>query len=257
MGILFLIYISLLISILIHEVGHLLAICWVGHKLNEFSVGPFSIKWSTTGYSIKPRFSLFTGLVGYDRIIRKTSWRNEALIIVSGTLGNFIVGGGFLLYYHLYSSNGLIAIIGWTSILLGFLNFFPSKINLSDLESDMHRLISMISFRNNIAKIKTYEIEHKFEKVSLKFSSELKSEKAQIEFFNDDVTPMNFVVSVINSYFTLDVFSAAITMLSIHNQGTAKLGWMELNIAREICDSINMEAQAHGYPFRCKVSLTD
>lgn len=257
MEILILFYISLLSSILVHEVGHLLAVFGVGHKLSEFSVGPFSIKRLTTGYSIEPRFSFFTGIVAYDRIIRKTSWRNEVLIIVSGILANFIVGSGFLLYYHLYSSNGLIAIIGWTSILLGFINLLPGKLKVTNLESDMNRLIGMISFRNNIAKIKTYEIKHTFEKVPLKCSSELNLEKSQIEFFNDDVTPMNFVVSVINSYFTLDVFSAAMTMFLIHNQGSAKLGWMELNIAREICNSINMEAQAHGYPFRCTISSND
>jgi ATP-dependent Clp protease adapter protein ClpS len=256
MEILLLLYSSLILAILIHEIGHLLAVAYANHKVVEFSVGPVSVKNSDAGYSIKPRASLFTGVVAYKRTHGTATWGNEILIISAGVIANIITGTALVTYYHLASSNGIIAILGWASILLGLLNLLPMHSKELRLDSDAKRFFSILEFKKSISQAKKYDLGEPNVRVKFQPSREKNSEHVQIELLNDSTTPMDFVVDTIKTFLNFNEFSAVLLMLSIHNDGDAKLGWLDIDAARKLSDQINNEARTRGFPFQCRVLTT-
>lgn len=256
MEILLLLYFSLILAILIHEIGHLLAVIYANHEIIEFSVGPVSVKNSDAGYSIRPRASLFTGVVTYKRTHGTATWGNEILIISAGVIANIATGTALIIYYHLASSNGLIAISGWTSVLLGVLNLFPTHSKELRLDSDAKRLFSIIAFKKSISQAKKYDLVVPNVRVKFQPASEANPEHVQIELLNDSTTPMDFVVDTIKTFLNFNDFSAVLLMLSIHNDGDAKLGWLDIDVAKKLSEQINNEARTRGFPFQCRVLTT-
>ena len=253
MEILVLLYFSLILAILIHETGHLLAVIITNHKPIEFSVGPIIVKHSETGYSISLRASLLTGLVAYQRPLGEATWASEILIISSGVIANFVVGGILATYYHFASSNGLIAIAGWASLLVGILNLFPTHIKQLKLDSDARRFFNILKLRKETSKLNKYGLSAPNTQVKLKPPSAATPGKVQLKFLNDDLTPIDFVVDTIKTHLNFRDFSAILLMLSIHHDGEAKLGWLDHDVAKIVAGQINGEARIRGFPFRCRV----
>ena len=55
---------------------------------------------------------------------------------------------------------------------------------------------------------------------------------------NDDFTPMDFVTLVLTEVFHLDLETAYLTMLAIHNEGKAKVGKFSKEVAETKADHI-------------------
>ncbi len=66
--------------------------------------------------------------------------------------------------------------------------------------------------------------------------------------YNDDYTPMEFVVQLIQRVFAKDELSATQIMLRIHNQGQAVCGQYPKDIAETKAAQVVSIAQEHGYP---------
>ncbi len=255
MEILALYYFSFLVAILIHELGHLISVLIVGHKVIEFSVGPICIKWLENKYIIRPRKWIFTGLVSYERKLYKTTWGKEVLIISGGILANILIGLSFIFYYCLISDDGFIIILGWVSLILGFINFIPTHIKNLGLDSDAKRFLTMLAFKKAISKNRKYDLKKPLIDVSLQSKDRDNPNKVQIEFLNDDITRMDFVVDIFKTYLNLDDYGSAVIMLDIHNNGSVKVGWFEAEEAKKLTEQIEIEAMKHGFPFQCNVSI--
>ena len=73
----------------------------------------------------------------------------------------------------------------------------------------------------------------------------------QIRFLNDDVTPMAFVVEVLEEVFKMTREQATEAMLATHRRGTYVVAMMEKADAEEAVRVIHEGARQLGYPFKC------
>jgi ATP-dependent Clp protease adapter protein ClpS len=73
-----------------------------------------------------------------------------------------------------------------------------------------------------------------------------------VEILNDNATPMEFVTSVLVSYFGLSPEDSNRTMLQIHRQGGALLPTSSLAEAQQIAEQITAEAARRGHPLVCR-----
>lgn len=70
---------------------------------------------------------------------------------------------------------------------------------------------------------------------------------------NDDFTPMEFVVQVLQSVFFMDQARATQVMLEVHHQGGAICGTFTRDVARMKARRVQMLAEQQQYPLRCRV----
>lgn len=77
-----------------------------------------------------------------------------------------------------------------------------------------------------------------------------------IEILNDNVTPMEFVTSVLTAYLGLTPENAHRTMLQVHSQGGALLATSTPDDARRIAALISAEAAGQGHPLVCRAVLS-
>ena len=74
---------------------------------------------------------------------------------------------------------------------------------------------------------------------------------AEVRILNDDVTPMDFVVDVVQKVFGKEFEAAERVMLETHHEGSGVCGIYPLDIAeakvREVLDA----AHEHNYPLQC------
>ena len=70
---------------------------------------------------------------------------------------------------------------------------------------------------------------------------------------NDDYTPMDFVVEVLESFFNLSREKATQIMLTVHTQGQAVCGIYTKDIAETKAEQVNRFSQEHQQPLLCKI----
>lgn len=70
---------------------------------------------------------------------------------------------------------------------------------------------------------------------------------------NDDFTPMEFVVDVLQQHLGLDVESAVRVMLEVHREGRAIAGRFPADVAVDKAERLRATARQAGHPFRCAV----
>ena len=70
---------------------------------------------------------------------------------------------------------------------------------------------------------------------------------------NDDYTPMDFVVEILCSFFSMDKETATQVMLTIHCKGKATCGLYPRDIAETKCEMTNQLARENEYPLLCSV----
>ncbi|MDO4223858.1 MAG: ATP-dependent Clp protease adapter ClpS [Acinetobacter sp.] len=73
----------------------------------------------------------------------------------------------------------------------------------------------------------------------------------QVVLLNDDFTPMDFVVDVLQHYFALDAEQATEIMLMIHYQGKGIAGVYPKDIAETKAHQVVQHARAEGHPLLC------
>lgn len=73
----------------------------------------------------------------------------------------------------------------------------------------------------------------------------------QVVLLNDDYTPMEFVVAVIQEFFSKDRETATQIMLKIHMEGRGVCGVFSKDIAATKVDQVMEAAQKSGHPLQC------
>jgi ATP-dependent Clp protease adaptor protein ClpS len=73
----------------------------------------------------------------------------------------------------------------------------------------------------------------------------------QVVMLNDDYTPMEFVVMVLQQYFQRDLETATLIMLKIHHEGRAVCGVYPKDIAATKVELVVAAARRVGHPLQC------
>ena len=73
----------------------------------------------------------------------------------------------------------------------------------------------------------------------------------QVILLNDDYTPMEFVVSVLQEYFNKDRETAMQIMLKVHRDGKGVCGVFPKDIAATKVDLVMAYARQAGHPLQC------
>ena len=73
----------------------------------------------------------------------------------------------------------------------------------------------------------------------------------QVVLLNDDFTPMEFVVLVLQEFFNKDREAATQIMLKIHLQGKGVCGVFPKDIAATKVDQVQAAAREAGHPLQC------
>ena len=75
----------------------------------------------------------------------------------------------------------------------------------------------------------------------------------QVVLLNDDFTPMEFVVYILQSIFGYDHERSTQIMLAVHTKGKGVCGIFSKEIAEMKCNEINNLAQAHEHPLLSEI----
>ena len=73
----------------------------------------------------------------------------------------------------------------------------------------------------------------------------------QVIMLNDDYTPMEFVVMVLQEYFRMNLESATHVMLKIHHEGRAVCGVFTKDIAATKVELVLAASRRAGHPLQC------
>lgn len=73
----------------------------------------------------------------------------------------------------------------------------------------------------------------------------------QVLMLNDDFTPMEFVVMVLQEYFRHDLDTATLIMLKIHHEGRGVCGVFSKDIAATKVELVSAAAKSAGHPLQC------
>lgn len=73
----------------------------------------------------------------------------------------------------------------------------------------------------------------------------------QVVLLNDDFTPMDFVVVVLETFFNMDRERATQVMLHVHTRGKGVCGVFTREVAETKVTQVNEFARAHQHPLLC------
>jgi len=73
----------------------------------------------------------------------------------------------------------------------------------------------------------------------------------KVLLLNDDFTPMDFVVEVLQRFFRMDRESATQVMLNVHTKGKGVCGVFTYEIAETKVAQVNDYAKKHQHPLLC------
>jgi ATP-dependent Clp protease adaptor protein ClpS len=75
----------------------------------------------------------------------------------------------------------------------------------------------------------------------------------KVLLLNDDYTPMEFVVMVLQRFFRMDIEQATRVMLHVHQRGVGVCGVFTLEVAETKVSQVMDCARAHQHPLQCAV----
>jgi len=93
------------------------------------------------------------------------------------------------------------------------------------------------------SKIRVQEAEPKLKEPSL----------YKVIMHNDDFTPMEFVVAVLEHFFYMERAKAISVMFEVHTAGKAVCGEFSKDIAETKVDMVVEYARRHGHPLVCTI----
>lgn len=73
----------------------------------------------------------------------------------------------------------------------------------------------------------------------------------QVMLLNDDYTPMEFVIAVLQEYFHKDRAVATEIMLRVHHEGRGTCGIFPKDIASTKVELVLSHARSQGHPLQC------
>ncbi|GKT12415.1 MAG: ATP-dependent Clp protease adaptor protein ClpS [Thiomicrorhabdus sp.] len=79
--------------------------------------------------------------------------------------------------------------------------------------------------------------------------------KYQVVLLNDDYTPMDFVVEVLQQFFGIDELKASTIMLAVHHDGKGICGVFSREVAEMKVQQVNAYARAHKHPLMCQLEV--
>lgn len=79
----------------------------------------------------------------------------------------------------------------------------------------------------------------------------------RVIMLNDDYTPMEFVVHVLESFFGMDREKATRTMLEVHTNGKAVCGIYTRDIAETKAAQVIDYAQQNQHPLQCNIEAVE
>jgi ATP-dependent Clp protease adaptor protein ClpS len=75
----------------------------------------------------------------------------------------------------------------------------------------------------------------------------------QVVMLNDDYTPMDFVVQILQVYFGKTLEEATKIMLDIHTKGSGVCGIYTLEVAETKVAQVRRAVQKHQHPLQCMI----
>ncbi|SDI71697.1 ATP-dependent Clp protease adaptor protein ClpS [Billgrantia gudaonensis] len=79
----------------------------------------------------------------------------------------------------------------------------------------------------------------------------------KVVLHNDDFTPMEFVVEVLQTFFHMDGETAVQVMMTVHTRGKATCGIFTRDIAETKSHQVNQYARECQHPLLCDTEATD
>lgn len=79
----------------------------------------------------------------------------------------------------------------------------------------------------------------------------------KVLMLNDDYTPMDFVVEILERFFAMSREKATRVMLTVHIQGKAVCGVYTRDIAETKAAQVNQYAREHQHPLLCEVEAVE
>ena len=79
----------------------------------------------------------------------------------------------------------------------------------------------------------------------------------KVLLMNDDYTPMEFVIHVLETFFGMAREKAIQIMLAVHTSGSAVVGIYPRDIAETKSETVNEYARANQHPLLSTVEMTD
>ena len=74
-----------------------------------------------------------------------------------------------------------------------------------------------------------------------------------VVLLNDDYTPMDFVIEILQQYFALNLDQATQVMLTVHYEGKGIAGVYPRDIAETKANLVNNYARSQGHPLLCQI----
>jgi len=84
-----------------------------------------------------------------------------------------------------------------------------------------------------------------------------KPPKYQVVMLNDDFTPMEFVVGILETFFHMDRELAVRVMLKVHTEGRAVCGVFTKDVAETKMYQVNQYARENEHPLMCEIEPAD
>ena len=78
-----------------------------------------------------------------------------------------------------------------------------------------------------------------------------------VVLMNDDYTPMDFVIEILQQYFALNLDQATQVMLTVHYEGKGIAGVYPRDIAETKANQVNNYARTQGHPLLCQIEPKD
>ena len=79
----------------------------------------------------------------------------------------------------------------------------------------------------------------------------------KVIMLNDDYTPMEFVVEILEMFFGMDREKATSTMLAVHTQGRAVCGIYSRDVAETKAAQVNQCARDNEHPLLCEIEAVE
>ncbi|MCJ8512147.1 ATP-dependent Clp protease adapter ClpS [Acinetobacter lwoffii] len=78
-----------------------------------------------------------------------------------------------------------------------------------------------------------------------------------VVLLNDDYTPMEFVIEILQQYFAMNLDQATQVMLTVHYEGKGVAGVYPRDIAETKANQVNNYARSQGHPLLCQIEPKD
>lgn len=79
----------------------------------------------------------------------------------------------------------------------------------------------------------------------------------KVILLNDDYTPMDFVVEVLERFFSMNREKATQIMLAVHNEGRAVCGIYTRDVAETKATQVNQHARKAQHPLLCEIEKSE